>query len=86
MNIRILSDGKQGHLNQSLGLAQALIAKAGGAVETVDLQGLSLLGKSGRSSPAATRRGRTCSSPPDTPRTSRSSAPAIISRPGPSSA
>ena len=45
MNIRILSDGKQGHLNQSLGLAQALIAKAGGAVETVDLQGLSLLGK-----------------------------------------
>lgn len=30
MNIRILSDGKQGHLNQSLGLAQALIAKAGG--------------------------------------------------------
>lgn len=29
MNIRILSDGKQGHLNQSLGLAQALISKAG---------------------------------------------------------
>ena len=45
MNIRILSDGKQGHLNQSLGLAQALISKAGGTVETVDLQGLSLLGK-----------------------------------------
>lgn len=57
MNIRILSDGKQGHLNQSLGLAQALTAKAGGAVETVDLQGLSLLGKirkvvSGASTPA----------------------------------
>ena len=45
MNIRILSDGKQGHLNQSLGLAQALISKAGGTVETVNLQGLSLLGK-----------------------------------------
>lgn len=45
MNIRILSDGKQGHLNQSLGLAQALISKAGGTVETVDLQGLSILGK-----------------------------------------
>lgn len=45
MNIRILSDGKQGHLNQSLGLAQALAAKAGGSVETVDLQGLSILGK-----------------------------------------
>lgn len=45
MNIRILSDGKQGHLNQSLGLAQALVAKAGGTMETVDLQGLSLLGK-----------------------------------------
>lgn len=44
MNIRILSDGKQGHLNQSLGLAQALISKAGGTVETVDLQGLSLWG------------------------------------------
>ena len=45
MNIRILSDGKQGHLNKSLGLAQALISKAGGTVETVDLQELSLLGK-----------------------------------------
>ncbi len=45
MNIRILSDGKQGHFNQSLGLAQALIAKAGGSVETVDLKGLSLMGK-----------------------------------------
>lgn len=45
MNIRILSDGKQGHLNQSLGLARALVAKAGGTVETVDLQGLSILGK-----------------------------------------
>lgn len=45
MNIRILSDGKQGHLNQSLGLAQALVAKAGGAVEIVELQGLSTLGK-----------------------------------------
>lgn len=45
MNIRILSDGKQGHVNQSQGLAQALIAKTGGTVETVDLQGLSTLGK-----------------------------------------
>lgn len=45
MNIRILSDGKQGHLNQSLGLAQALVAKAGGAVEIVELQGPSTLGK-----------------------------------------
>ena len=79
MNIRILSDGKQGHLNQSLGLAQALIAKAGGAVETVDLQGLSLLGKIRKVVSGS-------DTPPDTPRTSRSSAPAIISRPGLSSA
>ncbi len=45
MNIRILSDGKPGHLNQSLGLAQAITAKTGGTIETVDLQGLSLLQK-----------------------------------------
>ncbi len=45
MNIRILSDGKPGHLNQSLGLAHAITAKTGGTVETVDLQGLSLLQK-----------------------------------------
>lgn len=45
MNIRILSDGKQGHINQSLGLARALIAKTGGTIETVDLQGLSLTNK-----------------------------------------
>lgn len=86
MNIRILSDGKQGHLNQSLGLAQALISKAGGTVETVNLQGLSLLGKSGRSSQAATFHGRICSFPLDMQRISRSSARGTISKPGPSSA
>lgn len=45
MNIRILSDGKQGHVNQSLGLAEALISRTGGSIETVDLQGLCVLRK-----------------------------------------
>ncbi len=45
MRIRILSDGKQGHLNQSLGLAHALIEKVGGSVETIPLHGLSFLDK-----------------------------------------
>ncbi len=45
MNIRILSDGKQGHLNQSLGVAQAITAKTGGVIETINLQGLTLLRK-----------------------------------------
>lgn len=80
MNIRILSDGKQGHLNQSLGLAQALVAKAGGAVEIVELQGLSTLGKSARSSPGTTSRGPICSLPPGTPRIFRSSAHASTSK------
>lgn len=45
MNIRILSDGKQGHINQSLGLAKALVSKVGGSIETIDLGGLSIPGK-----------------------------------------
>ena len=79
MNIRILSDGKQGHLNQSLGLAQALVAKAGGAVEIVELQGLSTLGKI-RKVVSGNSRGPTCSLPPATPRTFRSSAHASTSK------
>ena len=86
MNIRILSDGKQGHLNQSLGLAQALISKAGGTVETVDLQGLSLLGKIRKVVTGSDIPRPDLFIPPDMQRISRSSARGTISKPGPSSA
>ena len=39
MNIRILSDGKPGHLSQTSGLAQALTELEGGTVSVVDLSG-----------------------------------------------
>lgn len=39
MNIRILSDGKPGHLSQTTGLARALVELAGGTVTVTDLSG-----------------------------------------------
>lgn len=41
MNIRILSDGKPGHLSQTTGLAKALVELAGGTVTVTDLSGKS---------------------------------------------
>lgn len=37
MNIRILSDGKPGHLSQTTGLAHSLVELAGGTISIVDL-------------------------------------------------
>jgi len=43
--IWILSDGKAGHLSQTRGLAGALVARMGGRIREIDLEGKSFWGK-----------------------------------------
>lgn len=45
MRIWIFSDGKQGHLSQSRGLADALISRVGGSVRVLSFAGLGLLAR-----------------------------------------